>query len=64
MIKLDPVKVTHNAVFILHLLFVLSLLFIFPFTKLMHAVGYFFSPTRNMINNPRSERHINPWDKE
>jgi len=34
----------------------------FPFSKLMHAGGIFFSPTRNMPNNNRAERHINPWN--
>ncbi|MEM4645616.1 MAG: sulfate reduction electron transfer complex DsrMKJOP subunit DsrM [Archaeoglobaceae archaeon] len=34
----------------------------FPFSKLMHAGGIFFSPTRNMPNNNRAERHVNPWN--
>ena len=32
--------------------------------KLMHAAGIFMSPTRNMANNSRMERHINPWNPE
>jgi hypothetical protein len=28
----------------------------------MHAGGVFLSPTRNMLNNNRSERYINPWN--
>ncbi len=57
-----PVHVPANLVFLTHLFLVLTLLVYFPFSKLMHAGGYFFSPTRNMVNNPRDVRHINPWD--
>jgi hypothetical protein len=28
----------------------------------MHLGGVFFSPTRNLANNNRSRRHINPWN--
>jgi hypothetical protein len=28
----------------------------------MHAGGVFFSPTRNMPNDNRARRHINPWN--
>ena len=34
----------------------------FPFSKLMHVGGIFLSPTRNLANNNRSERHVNPWN--
>jgi hypothetical protein len=34
----------------------------FPFSKLMHMGGVFMSPTRNMSNNNRSVRHVNPWN--
>ena len=39
-----------------------SLLVYFPFSKLMHMGGVFLSPTRNMANNSREVRHINPWN--
>ena len=42
-----------------HLALVISLMIIFPFSKLLHAPGLFFSPTRNQIDNPREKRHIN-----
>ena len=38
------------------------LLAYFPFSKLMHAGGIFFSPTRNMTADTRATRHINPWN--
>jgi len=61
---LHPTDVPLNWLFITHFMLVMILLIYFPFSKLIHAVGYFLSPTRNMINNPRTKRHINPWDDE
>jgi hypothetical protein len=29
---------------------------------MMHAPGILFSPTRNMKNDSRSVRHVNPWN--
>ncbi|SLM30166.1 Hdr-like menaquinol oxidoreductase cytochrome b-like subunit [Desulfamplus magnetovallimortis] len=43
--------------------FMVSLLFAyFPMSKLMHMGGIFLSPTRNMANNTRAKRHVNPWN--
>jgi len=53
-----------DPAFFVHLFFVSVLLAYFPFSKLMHAGGIFFSPTRNMRCNTRAERHINPWNPE
>jgi nitrate reductase gamma subunit len=44
-----------------HLLLVCVLLAYFPFSKLMHAGGVFLSPTRNLANDNRRRRHVNPW---
>ncbi len=57
-----PSNLDLHWLFMLHLLFVSTLLAYFPFSKLMHSAGIFFSPTRNMPNNPRAKRHINPWN--
>lgn len=51
-----------GPIFYVHLFLVSVLLAYFPFSKLMHAGGVFLSPTRNMLNNNRSHRHINPWN--
>ncbi|MFZ7127112.1 MAG: sulfate reduction electron transfer complex DsrMKJOP subunit DsrM [Desulfobacterales bacterium] len=51
-----------GGVFYAHLFFVSILLFYFPFSKLMHMGGIFLSPTRNMPNNTRAVRHVNPWN--
>ncbi len=48
---------------IVHLLLVALLMLLFPFSKLLHAPGIFFSPTRNQVDNPREQRHISPWAK-
>ena len=45
----------------MHLVLVVALMFIFPFSKLLHAPGVFFSPSRNQIDNPREARHLAGW---
>ncbi len=44
-----------------HLSLVALLMIVFPFSKLLHAPGVFFSPTRNQVDNPREQRHIADW---
>lgn len=51
-----------GIMFYIHLFLVSTLIAYFPFSKLMHFAGVFFSPTRNLANNSRSKRHINPWN--
>ncbi|MEW6615158.1 MAG: sulfate reduction electron transfer complex DsrMKJOP subunit DsrM [Thermodesulfobacteriota bacterium] len=48
--------------FYIHLFLVCTLLAYFPFSKLMHMGGVFLSPTRNLANNNRMRRHVNPWN--
>lgn len=50
-----------DTVLVLHLLSVVALLVIFPISKLLHAPGVFFSPTRNQTDNPREQRHLSAW---
>ena len=50
-----------DAVLALHLLSVVMLMAIFPISKLLHAPGVFFSPTRNQTDNPREKRHLSAW---
>ncbi len=45
----------------LHLSSIALLMIIFPFSKLLHAPGLFFSPSRNQVDNSRDKRHISPW---
>ena len=51
-----------GPVFYIHLCFVLVLMAWFPMSKLMHAGGIFLSPTRNLANDSRMRRHVNPWN--
>ena len=48
--------------FYVHLFLVSVLLAYLPMSKLMHMGGVFLSPTRNLANNSRMRRHINPWN--
>lgn len=53
-----------DSVLLLHLLSVFLLMIIFPFSKLLHAPGVFFSPSRNQVDNAREKRHLAPWAAE
>ena len=50
-----------DLLLIVHLSLVVTLLVVFPFSKLLHAPGVFFSPTRNQTDNPREKRHLSAW---
>lgn len=49
---------------LVHLFLVAVLMIIFPISKLLHAPGIFFSPTRNQVDNPREQRHIVDWARK
>jgi nitrate reductase gamma subunit len=51
-----------GVLFYIHLFLVSALFAYFPFSKLVHVAGVFLSPTRNLSNNSRFVRHINPWN--
>lgn len=62
LVSFDPVMPKETGViFYVHLFLVSVLLAYFPFSKLMHMGGVFMSPTRNLKNDSRAKRHINPW---
>lgn len=46
---------------LVHLGLVVVLMLVFPISKLLHAPGLFFSPTRVQIDNPREVRHVSGW---
>lgn len=60
--SLQPIP--SDILVMLHLLLVAMLLIIFPVSKLLHAPGVFFSPTRTQRDNPREKRHISAWAKK
>lgn len=51
-----------EPLFFVHLFLLSVLVAYFPFSKLVHMAGIFLSPTRNLANNNRMKRHINPWN--
>ncbi len=50
-----------DPILLIHITLVAALMIIFPFSKLLHAPGVFFSPTRNQVDNPRERRHLAGW---
>jgi nitrate reductase gamma subunit len=65
MITFNPVMPEGISVlFFIHLLLVSVFVAYFPFSKLCHMAGVFLSPTRNLANNSRVVRHINPWNPD
>ncbi|NQV84360.1 MAG: respiratory nitrate reductase subunit gamma [Rhodospirillales bacterium] len=50
-----------EPILMVHLGLVIVLMMVFPISKLLHAPGVFFSPTRNQVDNPREKRHLAAW---
>ena len=57
--ELQPLP--NDPLIMIHLGLVALLMIIFPFSKLLHAPGIFFSPTRNQVDNPREKIHVAAW---
>ena len=57
----DPQPLPAEPVLLVHLGLVIVLMIIFPISKLLHAPGVFFSPTRNQTDDPRENRHVTAW---
>ncbi len=60
-----PVAIPHHPLFLLHLFFVLLLMIYFPFSKLLHAGGVIFSPSRHQPFQVqvRGKRYVNPLER-
>ncbi len=61
LMRFDLQPLPESALLYTHLALVASLAIVFPFSKLLHVPGVFFSPSRNQADNPREHRHIAPW---
>ncbi len=61
LMRFDLQPLPADPLLLLHLSLVALLMLIFPFSKLLHAPGVFFSPTRNQVDNPREQRHNTRW---
>ena len=53
-----------DPVLLFHLALVATLMIVFPFSKLLHAPGVFFSPSRNQVDDPRERRHAAGWSAQ
>ena len=61
---LDWQNLPSDIILLAHLTMVLGLMMIYPASKLIHAPGLFFAPTRYQVDNPREQRHLSPWGAE
>ena len=61
LMRFDWQPLPADPVLLVHLALVALLMLIFPISKLLHAPGLFFSPTRNQADNPREFRHLSAW---
>jgi len=61
LVRFDLQPLPSSLLLQVHLALVAALMIIFPVSKLLHAPGIFFSPSRNQVDNAREKRHIVPW---
>ena len=61
LMRFDWQPLPGDPLLLLHLTLVALLMFVFPISKLLHAPGLFFSPTRYQVDNPREVRHVASW---
>lgn len=57
----DWQPIPQDPILLVHLFLVITLMTIFPISKLLHAPGLFFSPGRNQVDNPREHRYVSAW---
>lgn len=61
LMRFDIQPLPADPLLLLHLLLVALLMMVFPISKLLHAPGLFFSPTRNQADTSREVRHLAAW---
>ncbi len=61
LMRFDIQPLPADPLLLLHLSLVALLMIVFPISKLLHAPGLFFSPTRYQVDNPREARHVASW---
>ena len=61
LMRFDIQPLPSDPVLLVHLTLVAVLMLVFPISKLLHAPGLFFSPTRNQTDTPREARHVSAW---
>jgi nitrate reductase gamma subunit len=61
LVLFSPVEIPAHSAFLIHYSLVLLFVIYFPFSKLIHSGGIFFSPTVTQADDARENRHINAW---
>ncbi len=61
LMRLDIQPLPADPALLVHLALVALLMIVFPISKLLHAPGLFFSPTRNQADTSREARHLAAW---
>ena len=61
LMRFDIQPLPTDPLLLLHLTLVALLMIVFPISKLLHAPGLFFSPTRNQADTSRDKRHVAAW---
>ncbi len=61
LMRFDIQPLPTDPLLLLHLSLVALLMIVFPISKLLHAPGLFFSPTRNQADTSREQRHLAAW---
>ena len=61
LMRFDLQPLPADPALLLHLTLVALLMLVFPISKLLHAPGLFFSPTRNQADTSREVRHLAAW---
>jgi len=61
LVRLDIQPLPADPLLLVHLALVALLMIVFPISKLLHAPGLFFSPTRNQADTSREARHVSAW---
>ncbi len=61
LMRFDWQPLNADPVLLIHLSLVITLMAIFPISKLLHAPGIFFHPTRYMTDNVIEKRYVSGW---
>ncbi len=61
LMRFDVPPLPADPILLVHLFLVAALMIVFPFSKLVHSAGVFFSPSRNQVDDSRERRHLAPW---
>ncbi len=61
LLRFDLQPLPADPALLIHLGAVVTLMIVFPFSKLLHVPGVFFAPSRTQVDNAREHRHLAAW---